>query len=368
LALNKRKVLDAARKYAHKGAKQKALKEYAKLLKEGSRDAKLLLEIGDAHRRWGQNEEAISHYTKVAEQYKQGGFDARAVAVFKQIVSLDAKRYSAYVALADLYQRMGLDGEAGNALQVAADGYDKEGRRSEALELLRKMATLDPTNTTSRIKVADLLRQEEMIDDAISEYEAVAEELVRQGASDQLVPVYERVLEIQPERDDVEFAMARALVQLAQTDKAEPFARRAFDKAPDTEGYFELLNTIYGELDKADELADVTRQMARLYREQGDEGRARELMQRLPGDDALALDATAAEDASHEPNDEDLLEDEFLDDGYLDDDATQIDREDDSFIDIRGDDDAPGLDPSVDDEEAAPVEGDPDQLFAEASV
>ena len=50
LALNKRKVLDAARKHAQKGAKEKALKEYAKLLKEDTRDAKLLLEMGDAHR------------------------------------------------------------------------------------------------------------------------------------------------------------------------------------------------------------------------------------------------------------------------------------------------------------------------------
>jgi tetratricopeptide (TPR) repeat protein len=152
LALNKRKVLDAARKFVHKGAKQKALKEYAKLLKEGSRDAKLLLEVGDAHRRWGQAEEAISHYVRVADQYMQGGFDARAVAVFKQILNLDEKRYDAYVSLAELYQRMGLDSEAVTALQTAADGYHREGEKVQALELLRKMATLDPSNTTSRIK------------------------------------------------------------------------------------------------------------------------------------------------------------------------------------------------------------------------
>ena len=41
MALNKRKVLDAARKNAQKGAKAKALKEYNKLLKEDPRDAKL---------------------------------------------------------------------------------------------------------------------------------------------------------------------------------------------------------------------------------------------------------------------------------------------------------------------------------------
>ncbi|MDH5305797.1 MAG: tetratricopeptide repeat protein, partial [Myxococcales bacterium] len=64
MAANKRKILEAARKLAQKGAKDKALKEYQKLVKLDPRDAKLRLEIGDAHRRWGQVEEAIETYTK----------------------------------------------------------------------------------------------------------------------------------------------------------------------------------------------------------------------------------------------------------------------------------------------------------------
>ncbi|MFV2035241.1 MAG: endolytic transglycosylase MltG, partial [Halocynthiibacter sp.] len=116
--------------------------------------------------------------------YKGDGFDARAVAVFKQILNLDPKRYSAFVSLAELYQRMGLDAEALGALQSAADGYHKEGQKHEALDLLRKMATLDPTNTTSRIKVADLLRQEELLSEAVTEYDAATAELERQGVID----------------------------------------------------------------------------------------------------------------------------------------------------------------------------------------
>ena len=176
MALNKRKVLDAARKFAQKGAKAKALKEYQKLLQADPRDAKLLLEVGDAYRRWGQAEEAIAQYSKVAQQYRQDGFDARAVAVFKQILNLDPKHYSAYVSLAELYQRMGLDSEAISALQTAADGYHKEGRKTDALELLRQMAALDPTNTTSRLKVAELLRQLAKVRKGVSR-EEVAEAL-----------------------------------------------------------------------------------------------------------------------------------------------------------------------------------------------
>ena len=46
MAANKRKILEAARKLAQKGAKDKALKEYQKLVKLDPKDAKLRLEIG----------------------------------------------------------------------------------------------------------------------------------------------------------------------------------------------------------------------------------------------------------------------------------------------------------------------------------
>ena len=62
MAANKRKILENARKLAQKGAKDKALAEYQKLVKLDPKDAKLRLEIGDAYRRWGQVEEAIDTY------------------------------------------------------------------------------------------------------------------------------------------------------------------------------------------------------------------------------------------------------------------------------------------------------------------
>jgi tetratricopeptide (TPR) repeat protein len=370
LALNKRKVLDAARKFAHKGAKQKALKEYAKLLKEGSRDAKLLLEVGDAHRRWGQAEEAISHYVRVADQYMQGGFDARAVAVFKQILNLDEKRYDAYVSLAELYQRMGLDSEAVSALQTAADGYRREGEKVQALELLCKMVNLDPSNTTSRIKVAELLKKEELVDQAVAEYEAVVDELVRQGASDELVPVYERILEIFPDRADIEFALAWNLVQQGQADRAEPFARSAFDNQKDGEGYFDLVCSVYVELDRSVELTAVTKAMAGVYRARGDEDLARELMQRFPSEPELDPTSASSDSASAESDDDLLSDDDFL--------SNEDGDDEDSYIDISGVDELKLGDEADDDNEVSAdgvsssaanlPEGDPDQLYAEASV
>jgi len=286
LAINKRKVLEAARKYAQRGAQAKALKEFEKLLKLDPRDARLRLEVGDAHRRWGNLEKAIETYSKVAEQYTREGFDARAVAVYKQIHNLNPEAYETYEPLADLYQRMGLSAEAILALQTAADGYHKQGRKREALDLLRKMATLDPANTTSRIKVADLLRQEQLYDEAIAEYEAVTVELERQGDREAVSSVYERILEIEPDRIGTMIKLAEILVERGAADRAEPLAKRVLETQPDEPDRYELLAAVYRLQQRDEELADTYRKLADLYRRRGDEDQARDILQRyVPSDE-----------------------------------------------------------------------------------
>jgi tetratricopeptide (TPR) repeat protein len=281
LAVNKRKILDAAQKYVQKGQLDKALKEYQTLVDLDPRDANLRLKLGDLHLRQGNKEPAIACYLKVADSFMQSGFDAKAVALYKQIAKIDDKRQDIYMPLAELYQRLGLTSEALAALQVAADHHHREGRKREALELLRKMASLDPTNTTSRIKIADLLRQADMPADALAEYEGVAQELERQGASDELLRVYERILELEPGRASVSAAMARVLVGRGQLDRAEPFARRAIEHGPTEPDGHQLLAEILTGLRRNDAATEAYKTLAQVYRDRGDETRAREIAQRF---------------------------------------------------------------------------------------
>jgi len=317
LAANKRKILETARKLAQKGAKDKALKEYQKLVKLDPRDAKLRLEIGDAYRRWGQVEEAIDTYSKVADQYTKEGFDARAVAVFKQILNLDPARYASYQPLAELYERMGLTSEAISAFQMAADGFHKQGKKREALELLRKMATIDPTNTTSRIKVAELLRQEELHEEAVAEYEQVAQELKRQGDVESLAKVYKRILEIEPDRIDTLVQLARNLLARGGAAKAEAFASHALQIADKEPEHYELLADVYRAQSKDEEMAGVYGRLAELYRERGDEDRARDIQQRY----VPAGDFSVDEDDAPETLSDSLADDapETLSDSLADD-------------------------------------------------
>ena len=394
MAPKKRKILESARKYAQKGSKDKALKEYQKLLKLDPRDAKLRLEIGDAHRRWGQVDQAIGCYSKVADQYMNEGFDARAVAVFKQILNLDPDRYASYVALADLYQRMGLNSEAIQALQTAADGYHKEGKKREALDLLRKMATLDPTNTTSRIKVGDLLCQEGRVSEGITEYEEAQAELMRQGEVDPACGVLERILEVEPQRVSTMITLAKLVLGRGHGDRAEPLVKKMIECQPDEIAHVEMLVDVYRSLGRDDDLTATYKNLAEMYRQRGDEDKAREIIQRYVPMDGEGLDGRAVLEADIGLGDDDRRADEphllsehgLSADDLLDDDDIQIEEPDgrdlaeETIVQFS---DGPSLE--ADDEEeisltqdldheleqtepAAEISGDPEQLLAEASV
>jgi tetratricopeptide (TPR) repeat protein len=289
LAVNKRKILENAQKYLQKGQLDKALKEYQTLVELDPRDANLRLKLGDIQLRQGNKEAAVACYLKVAEQFMHAGFDAKAVALYKQVAKIDETRHEIHEPLAELYQRLGLTAEAFSALQTAADLHHREGRKREALELLRKMAALDPTNTTSRLKIADLLRQAGMPDEALAEYAGVAEELERQGAAEPLLGVHERILELAPEKSDSAVAIARILVGRRELARAEAFARRAVETGRADAPAHQLLAEILTSLRRMEEATDAWRALAEVHRNRGDEAAARDIAQRYLADPEISL-------------------------------------------------------------------------------
>ena len=152
------------------------------------------------------------------------------------------------------------------------------------------------------------------------------------------------------DRTDIELSLAKNLLAQSLPERAETYARKAYDREPGIEGHFDLLSSIYTTLNNDSELTIITRQMAKICRERGDEERARELMQRIAGDDTFdaaetELSATPDDlqgDFQDDQDDDDLLDDDFLDDDFLavgDDDDDNLLDESDDFLAASSDDD-----------------------------
>ena len=81
--LDKNKIIEAAAKYVAKGAFDKAIKEYQKILDADPRDVRILQKVGELHQKKGDTGQAAQYFTKVAESYTSDGFFLKASYLFR---------------------------------------------------------------------------------------------------------------------------------------------------------------------------------------------------------------------------------------------------------------------------------------------
>ncbi|MCX5859064.1 MAG: tetratricopeptide repeat protein, partial [Proteobacteria bacterium] len=156
MAIDKNKILQNAQKLIQKQQWDKALKEYKILAEAFPSDHAVRLKIGELYSRMGQNDAAIEELVHVAESYTKTGFYSRAVAVYKQALKIDESRADLFVSLGDLYQKLQLTREATSQFRIAVNHFEKAGDSKAALDILKKMAELEPAGLGTRSKIAEL--------------------------------------------------------------------------------------------------------------------------------------------------------------------------------------------------------------------
>jgi pilus assembly protein FimV len=221
--LDKNKIIEAAAKLVAKGAYDKAIKEYQKVLDADPKDVRTLQKMGELYQKKNENAQAAVYFTRVAESYTADGFFLKAVALYKQVLKLDPSLVDINAKLAELHQQLQLIGEAMAYYQLVYNHWDKQGDTRRALDVLRKMVGLDPDNTSSREKLANLYVREGLNDEAAQEFSKVAEHLKRNNRTDDYLRVAERLSALQP--DNLALAKELAEAYLAKNDQKHALAK-----------------------------------------------------------------------------------------------------------------------------------------------
>ncbi len=220
---NKSKIVAAAQKYAGKGNFEKAIAEYQKVLKLDPHDIRTWLKMGDLYTRMGARREATDTYLKVAEQYRKSGFHLKAVAVYKQILKLDPLLSDVYELLGDAYLSLGLISEALIQFEQLADIAARQNKQHIVAGTLRRILELDPSNISTRLRVAEQLSSLGETRDAIEQFRTACDQLKSQDRLDDYLKVAERLLY----HDNSQLDIARDLAQI-YLEQNEP--RRALSK------------------------------------------------------------------------------------------------------------------------------------------
>ncbi|MEP6802581.1 MAG: tetratricopeptide repeat protein [Acidobacteriota bacterium] len=256
MATSRDQLLQSAEKYVGKGKLEQALKEYLRVLDDNPKDIATLNRVGDLYVRMNRAAESIPFFTRIADFYSRDGFFLKAIAIYKKINKIDPARLEVYDRLADLYHKQGLTQDARSQYQVLADHYMKNGKTDEAVAAFKKMASVDPNDLRIQVKLADLYRSTNQVDQAVMQYGLIGSMLLRRGAHDEAAAVFQKALELSPSDAGIQKNLVRSL--LAQKNPSAAIA--ILKAAPRTADSLSLLAEAQLELGQRGDAAKTAEQ------------------------------------------------------------------------------------------------------------
>ena len=254
MAFDKVKTLRAAERHLETGKIPAAIKEYCKIVEGEPDDFTTLNILGDLHVRVGDHQAAISCFRRIADHYREQDFALKAIAMFRKIDRLRPNDIEIANSLADLYAQQDLVVEARAHYLVVANAHAKSGATQAGLEVLAKIADLDPQNTTVRLKLAEGYLKEGMTNEAAAAFTDGGQSLLARGALDEALGAFSRSLDINPGN----YAALRGLLAAHATrgtaDEAAEIIARASSKNPDD---LDLLSMLAGAYIQAEDAAQA---------------------------------------------------------------------------------------------------------------
>ena len=199
-------------------------------MQDNPRDWNTVNRIGDLYAKLNKLKEANDQYQKVARYFADDGFYLKAIAVWKKVLKNDPSLLEGKASLGELYARQGLVAEAKQTFTDLFDEFVKRNNKREAGEVLRKLAEVDPTDNTVRMRLADNFAREGQPEKAAGEYVAIADDFIKKGKLAEALQLIDRGLRAGPRSPKL--LSAAAHVHIVQKDFARAIemleeARRA---------------------------------------------------------------------------------------------------------------------------------------------
>src|SRR6267142_4952591 len=286
--MDKNKVIESAAKLIAKGALDKAVKEYQRVLELDPDDVRVLQKLAELYQKMNRKAEAADCFEKVARTYSQQGFYLKAVALYKQVLKV-IDRVEVSVRLAELYQQLGLVGDATKEWQAVAAHYEKAGDTKASLDTLKKLVDLDPDNVAARIRLGEQYARQDNPIEAVAELRRAAQYLQRNGRHDDYLRVAERISHL--DQNDVPLAKELAEQYLSRGDSKRALAKLqiCFKANPRELGTLQMLARAFQDLGQVSKTVSVLKELGRVHLDAGRADDARKIWtqaQELAPDDA----------------------------------------------------------------------------------
>lgn len=257
MSFDRAKVLRTAEKNLAQGKIAAAIKDYCQIVENDPRDMNSLNILGDLHVRQNSKEEAVTCFNQIAESYAVQGFTNKAIAMYKKIARLKPDTVEISAKLAPLYQTQGLTAEARHHYEVLAEHFQTTGQRVKALDVLKHIADLAPTNTDIRLKLADSFVHEKQYEKAIECFIEAGEKLLSKNEPENALSAFTQAFNLQEDNLTALRGIATAYEAIGLPEEAIALVERALSEQPDNTELLNLLVGIYTQAQNAPEAERV---------------------------------------------------------------------------------------------------------------
>ncbi len=145
---------------------------------------------------------------KAAERYaQQGKFDA-AINEYRKVLDADSTDLTVANTVGDLYARTGRNDEAIRQYQYVAENFEAGGYRVKAIAMYKKILKLDHDNDVVALRLADLYSRQNLIGEAAHMYGVVADAHRRNGRIREALKMLKKAADLEPGNLKVRLGLA----------------------------------------------------------------------------------------------------------------------------------------------------------------
>lgn len=270
MATKKDKAIKAANRFLQRGQVDKAIQQYERLVSEHDRDPRLRHKYGELLARKARVNEALEEFRWVAGFYEQGGFYTKALAVYKQMLDLDAERIDVHLHLGEIYLSQGKASDAGKHFASVATKVEKEGSLSEKISVYERLIRVNPDDLDSLMRLVALYVDGSNTGKAIETLETLADTMRAAGDPEQLLSILDRLCGISGENAAYKLEIASIHMDRGEPRRAVSKLQDCFRIDPQDVKTLTLLGQAFRELDQTDKALQVYSELARILGARGD--------------------------------------------------------------------------------------------------
>jgi tetratricopeptide (TPR) repeat protein len=297
-------ILQTAQQFVEHQLYDRALGEYAKLLRENPGDTRVLLRVGDVQARAGNFKGAIQTYAAAGSHYTKQNAALKAIAVYNQVRELIHQHEPGLIdeyahltdRLANLYVELDLVNDALRTLDEEATRLRNAEREEDAVALYHKMTDVGPSIPLPHLRLAEGLYRVGKVDDALKSFYSATRLLLHGEQVEDALRVLERMLHIKPDPKHAKLAARLYLERGTEAEGMQALSRLqiCFQADPTDLETLHMLSQAFELIGHQDRSLEVLKELAKLAHEQGDaksfQYALAQLRERAPDDDqVLAL-------------------------------------------------------------------------------